>query len=184
MYKTDISPELLDNRLSWSGRRLECVSVFARVRLRLPHPWGPINAHGGQDDNMTTRLATCRCKNVRKQRTSAREADECARCRRTSQLWVSVLHLVANFKTVELFNNTRKKRTSAFPLWHVSMLQHETPAAELTRGTQTDGGEHHQAVSECLPHTHALSQTYHKHPGQRKYTLANWCEKHREKRVL
>lgn len=112
------------------------------------------------------------------------QTNKCACWRRMPQLWVSVLHLVANFKTVELFNNTRKKGTSAFPLGHVSVLQHETPAAELTRGAQTDGGEHHQAVSECLPHTHALSQTYHKHPGQRKYTLADWCEKHRERRVL
>lgn len=105
---------------------------------------------------MTTRLATHCCKNVQRHRYIARQGNKCACWCRVSQLWVSVLHLVANFKTVELLNNTRKKGTSAFPPGHVSVLQHETPAAELTRGTQTDGGEHHQAVSYCLPHTHTL----------------------------
>lgn len=44
---------------------------------------------------------------------------------------VSVLHSVMNFKTVELLN--KKRGTSAFPLWHVSLrfVRHTKQASDL-----------------------------------------------------
>lgn len=49
---------------------------------------------------------------------------------------VSILYSVMNFQTVELLNT--KRGTSAFPLWHVSLLlvRHKTRASELTKTAQ------------------------------------------------